>query len=509
MHGKINMRSFLKILLLVAVLFFCLPSLHAQKRKEARIKYRADFVEVDKRIGRGAQRLLDNVEFIHGGAKMYCDSAYFFSKKNSLDAFDNIFINQGDTLFLYGDLLHYDGNTKKATITGNVKLVNKETTLKTEKLYYELGIGKGYYDNYGHTVNKDNTLESIKGFYYTQQKTFVFHDSVIITNPDYVMYSDTVEYNTESGIASFFGPTDVIGDSSHIYGEEGWYDTQLDLAELKHNAWASNEKQTIYGEYIYYNKNTGDGLARDQVRILENERSVILLGNKAKYNDNTEYAFLTDSAQFIQFTPEGDSLFLHADSILSYPDTAGNKIVFAYYKVRFYRYNVQGICDSLVYSFADSTVRMYFNPVLWTGSHQVSANQIDILTKNQNLEKMYLYNASFIASKVDTSFFNQIKGKNMICHFSEKQLRQIDVMGNGQSVYFPLDDDTSDIVGVNLSECSNIKIFLENGEVHRINFYVKPNGGMYPLDQAPENKLRLKGFQWLDSLRPRDRYDIF
>jgi lipopolysaccharide export system protein LptA len=494
------------LILLVSYLFFYQP-VHAQKQKEARILYKADIVEVDKKIGNGAQRLLGDVEFIHGGAKMYCDSSYFYAKKNSLNAFNNIFINQGDTLFLYGDLLHYDGNTKKAIITGNVKLVNKETTLTTKKLEYELNTGIAYYKKYAHTVHKENTLESIEGFYYTRKKTVVFYDSVIITNPDYIMYSDTVKYNTESGVARFFGPTDIIGDSSHIYAEKGWYDTQLDLAELEINAWAKNKNQTIFGQYIYYNKKTGDGLARKRVKILEEDQSVILLGNHAKYNDITEYAFLTDSAQFIQYTTEGDSLFLHADSLITYPDSSEKKIIFAYYKVKFFRENVQGKCDSLVYTFSDSTARMYYNPILWSGNKQISAEQIDILTKNQKMDKMFLYNSSFIASQEDSSYFNQIKGKNMICYFSNNQLSQIDVNGNGQTVYFPKEEE--EIVGANLSECSNIKIILENGELYRINFYVKPTGGMYPLDQAPENKLRLKGFLWELEERPQTRYDIF
>lgn len=501
------MSKRLTIYITVCLLTMSSINLFAQKSKEARIQYRANTVEVDKKIGKGAQRLLDEVEFIHGGAKMYCDSAYFYAKRNSLDAFDNIFINQGDTVFIYGDLLHYNGNTKLATLTGNVKLINDETTLTTKKLQYELSTGVAYYKEYAKTVNKDNTLESIKGFYYTRRKTAIFHDSVTLTNPDYVMYSDTIEYETKTGIARFFGPTDIIGDSSHIYSEFGWYDTEQDLAELKQNAWAQNKNQTIFGDYIFYNKITGDGIAKNNVKILEEDQNILLTGNRAKYNDQTEFAFMTDSAQFIQFTSEGDSLYLHSDSLITYPDSNGHKLIFAYYNVRFYRSNIQGKCDSMVYSFSDSTSRLYHKPVLWTGKNQITASMIEILTKNQKMEKMNLYNSSFITSQEELTLFNQIKGKNMICHFRNNQLYQIDVNGNGQTVYFPKDDN--EIAGVNLSECSNIKIFLENNEVSRINFYTKPVGAMYPLEQAPENKLKLKGFDWQFELRPKNKHDIF
>lgn len=493
---------------LILLILCSLPAVLQAQKKEARIQYRADVVEVDKNIGKGAQRLLNNVEFIHAGAKMYCDSAYFYSKQNTFDAYQNIFINQGDTVLLYGDFLHYDGNTKKATITGReVKLINKKTTLLTDKLEYELNTGVAYYKQNGHTVSEENTLESIEGYYYTRKKTFVFYDSVVIVNPDYTLYSDTVEYNTETGVARFQGPTNIIGDSSHVYAEKGWYDSKLKLTELKKNAWARNKKQTIYGDYIYYNQISGEGTAKQNVKIVEEEKSILLLGNNARYNENTGYAFITDRAEFVQFTSEGDSLFLHADTLISYPDSSDNRIVFAYYKVKFYRENVQGKCDSLVYTFYDSTIRMYYLPVLWTGKNQVSADRIDIVTRNQKIDKMYLYQSSFITSQEDSLYFNQIKGKNMVCHFNDNQLDLIDVIGNGQTVYFPKDED--EIVGVNLSECSNIKIMLTEGEVSRINFYVSPTGGMYPLEQAPENKLRLKGFNWLSDQRPQSRSDIF
>ncbi len=504
---SIKNKSFL-IVVFVFILGSGYKNSHAQKKtKTTTVQYRADIVEVAKKIGKGAQRLLDNVEFIHEGAKMYCDSAYFYQKENSLDAFNNIFINQGDTIFLYGDYLHYNGNEKLATITGEVKLVNRETTLTTNRLDYNLSEGLAFYKDHGHTVNKETDVESIKGYYNTKVKTIILNDSVVITNPDYTLYSDTVEYNTETEIALFFGPTNIIGDSSHIYGEKGWHDTKNKISEIEKNAWVKNKTQTVSGEYIHYNKTTGEGHAHNNVSILEEKHNVLLLGNQAIYNDSTKYSFLTDSAQFIQFTSEGDSLYLHADSLISYPDSNDKKMIFAYYNVRFYRDNVQGKCDSLVYTFSDSTSRMYYDPVLWTGVNQVSAEIIEILTKNQQMDKMYLTENSFICSEKDTNAFDQVKGKNMICHFTNNELVRVDVNGNGQTVYYP--EDEGEIVAVNIADCSNLKILLDSAKVKTITFYVTPSGGMYPLDQAPKNKLRLKGFNWQQAIRPKSPHDIF
>lgn len=494
----------------IFLIWFFLFSLYLSsnaQRRENMVQYQAQITEVDKNIGKGAQRLLGNVVFTHEGARMYCDSAYFYSKTNSLDAFHNIYINQGDTLHLYGDFLHYDGNTRLAEITGRVvKLINKETTLTTTELDYNLRENIGFYTKKGHIVNQENTLNSRIGYYYARKKTFHFSDSVVITTPDYIIYADTLKYHTETGVATFLGPTNMIGDSSHIYCERGWYDTKKDLSELRQNAWADNMKQKVEGEYIFYSKSTGEGKARQNVTITDHEKNIILKGHYSLYSEKTDFAFMTDSAQFIQIS-ETDSLFLHADSLISFPDTAGQKILQAYYNVRFFRKNVQGICDSLIYTFADSVARLYGGPVLWTENKQISAENINLYTRNEKIEQMVLKQAAFICSKEDTSLFNQIKGKDMICFFVDNELIKIDVKGNGQTVYYAKEEQ--DIVGVNKIECTNMVIHFEAGEVSHINFYINPVGVLYPMDQAPENELVLKGFEWLEHLRPQSKTDIF
>lgn len=491
-------------LYIFAILFLLSFSLKGQGQQEERIvDYRADYTEFRKDIGDGAQRLINNVQFNHGGAEMFCDSAYMYSKTNTFDAFEDIFINQGDTIHLFGDFLHYDGNTKIATVIGNVRLVNKETTLTTDELEYNLDKSIGYYTDYGHIISGENTLESIAGYYFGKTKTFNFRDSVVIINPDYKIYSDTCNYNTETDIAYFFGPTDIIGDSSHIYCEKGWYDTKKDLSELEQNAWAKNNKQTVKGDYIYYDKVKGDGIAKKNVVIIDHEQDIILKGNDAKYNEIEEFAFITDRAQFIQFA-ESDTLFLHADSLITYPDTSGEKVLQAFYSVKFFRENVQGMCDSLVYTFSDSIARMFAEPVLWTKGNQISAEKIEMYTKDQAIEKMKLYNSSFMASIIDSINFNQIKGKDMVIFFVDNQIDKIDVTSNGQTVYYVEDGG-----GVNKIDCSDMTLFFVDGELDNIMFYRNNKGALYPLNMAPQNELRLKGFVWREEQRPKSKYDIF
>ncbi|GAH68303.1 unnamed protein product, partial [marine sediment metagenome] len=263
---------------------------------------------------------------------------------------------------------------------------------------------------------------------------------VVVINPDYTIYSDRLKYNTENKITYFYGPTEIFSDSSYIYCERGWYNTETDISQLNQNALVKNSKQTVKGDSLYYEKLTGFGRAVNNVVIIDHEQDIILKGNRGIYYENSDYARLTDRAQFIQITPE-DTLYLHADTLLSELDTSDTKFIKAYYGVKIFKSNLQGKCDSMAYSFADSVIRLYYEPVLWSEVNQISAEYIEIHTEHKQAKTMYLEKSSFIISKEDTSKFNQIKGKNMVCHFRDNELYRIDVKGNGQTVYYPVDEE--------------------------------------------------------------------
>jgi lipopolysaccharide export system protein LptA len=493
------------LFLLIILLVFAIRPLEAQSERE--IEYDAENVEYDKEIANGAFRLWDNVIFTHEGARMYCDSAYYYPDKNSLDAYDNIYINQGDTLHLYGDFLHYDGNSRFAQVRGKkVKLEDKDNQLTTTVLDFDMKNNIGYYTNWANIIRGENKLRSRVGYYYSQNHMYFFKDSVVIVNPDYTIYSDTLEYNTELNVAYMLGPTRIISDSNNIYCEKGWYDMEKNISMLKKNAMMQNRKQTVKGDSLYYERDNGFGMAFSRVELFDEEQNEILKGNFADYNEKTENSLLTDSAVFIQITDE-DSIYVHADTLRSELDTTGSKLIRAYFKVKLYKINLQGKCDSMTYSFADSVIRLYHDPVLWSEGNQLSAEYIEITTKNRKVDKMYLQQMAFIANKADSLNFNQIKGRNMTCYFDKNELYKIDVMGNGESVYYLVEDD--EIIGVNKSQSSNIIILWAEGKVQSIKSEPSPSATLYPLDDLPESESKLRDFKWLEDYRPKNKHEIF
>jgi lipopolysaccharide export system protein LptA len=494
------------------VVLFCLISLSSVTLAQEQEKTRkieilhANSLVFNKKINPNVRRFIGDVKFRHNDFIMYCDSAYSYTNKNQIDAFSNVHINRGDTLHLYGDFLSYDGDKNFGKVRKNVKLKDPQAELYTDSLNFYSQRNYAYYFDGGRIINKDKTITSREGHYFSERNIAHFKDSVKIVDPDYTVHSDTLKYDTQREIAYFFGPTRIRSDKNYLYCENGWYRTKSDQFFFSRNALYKKEDRVIRGDTLFYDDSLGYGEIRSHAEIRDTSREVILRGNYSEYTDSPEKAFMTDSAHMISVDDESDSLYLHADTLRSHYDTTGKHRIFkAYYHAKIYKSNLQGKCDSLTYSQRDSVIRMYYDPVIWSDSSQITANYIEIHTKNNNISKFILEESSFMVNMEDSTRFNQIKGKNMTGYFKDSKLQRMMVNGNGQTIYYTRDGKKT--VGVNKAVSSNLLIRFKNNQVDRVIMLKKPEGTLYPLGSLSETKL--KGFQWLIHLKPGSKYEIF
>jgi lipopolysaccharide export system protein LptA len=505
-HTAFPLRYIAFPVLFILVSLLGLWTLSGQQVRK--IDINADFMEFNSELGINAKRLIGNVTFKHDDVLMTCDSAWYFSEENTVEAYSRVHLWQGDTLDLYGDYLRYQGNIKLAKVRKNVLLIDKENRLTTDYIDYDFANNLAYYLNGGKIINGNNTILSQQAYYYTKEKVTFFKDSVSVTNPEYTMYSDTLKYNTVTEVSYFLGPTDIIADDNYIYCENGWYDTQNNISQFNKNAFLESGDKKLKGDSIYYERNTGIGKAFKNVELIDTSQKIVLMGDKAIYNEKSEHALLTDRALMIQIDDAADSMFIHADTLQTVSDTIPDKkLILAYYHVKIYRSDLQGKCDSLVYSDVDSVFRFFGEPVLWSEENQLSSEFIEIYTKNQKLDRIDMRNTAFIISQEDSSRFNQIKGRSMTGYFEDNQLSVIDVDGNGQTLYFA--KEKNEIIAANKTLSSSLRIYLKDKKISRINFINKPEATYYPLSKLPEDEARLEDFKWFDSYRPRSRHDVF
>jgi lipopolysaccharide export system protein LptA len=526
----------------------------------------------------------DSVIFFHDGAFLYCDSAYFDEKRNSFEAFGNVRMEQGDTLFMNGKYMHYDGNTKLLKVRENVNMEhlpqNKKNpvTLFTDSLNYERGIDIGYYFDGGMLVDSLNELTSFRGQYEPNIRIATFKDSVILKNPNFTLYSDKLKYNTNEKIAIFTTPTTIVSDSGIIRTSNGWYNTETEKSLLLDQSTVMNKKgnRFLRGDSIVYYKTSGYGEVFGNMFLQDTVKKVILTGNYGYYNDLDNSALATDSACCIEYS-QGDSLYIHADTLrlltivdsvhispikpvsmdpginsellipdfpaidslhiidrfqndsarvrmglpadtmplytvaaLQAADTVKEfRMIKAYYGTRFYRSDMQGVCDSLQFSSKDSIIHMYRDPVLWNTNRQLSGDTIDIFMNDSAIDRMHVKQYSFSIEEKDSIHFNQLKSRSLKIFFEDKKVKRILAEGNVETIAFPEERDGSLNGVLNWLEGSYLQVFMNTGKFEKLVVWPKPVGKTTPFHLVTEEQLRLKDFYLYDYIRPLNKDDIF
>ncbi len=276
----------------------------------------AERLSFDQQRVPDGQLLTGNVRFRHDDALMYCDSAYFFQATNSFRAFSNVRIVQGDTIFLYGNRLDYDGNTMLAKMRDSVRMENRTTTLTTDTLYYDRVANQAYYHTGGTIADDLNSLTSERGEYHPGTHQAIFKTNVKLSNQNFVMNADTLHYNTQSHIADIVGQTEIIyqGETT-IRSTLGWYNTENELSALYNQSVVEhNEGQTLTGDTIYYDKRKQYGRVFGHMMLTDSTNHMTLCGNYGTYDQINGKGMATDSAMAVDWSSP-DTLYMHADSM--------------------------------------------------------------------------------------------------------------------------------------------------------------------------------------------------
>jgi lipopolysaccharide export system protein LptA len=462
-----------------------------------------------------AQVLTGNVEFRHDSVYMYCDSANFYDKENRFEAFDNVKMVQGDTLFLYGDYLDYDGNTQMARVRNlgktQVRMENRKTTLLTDSLNYDRLYNVGYYFDGGTLMDEENVLTSDWGEYSPATKVSVFNYDVKLVNPKFTLTGDTLRYHTDTKVADIVGPSDIVSDETHIYSESGNYNTSTGQAELLDRSVLRNGNKNLTGDSLYYDRNKGYGEAFNNILFTDTVQKACMTGDYGFYNELTGYAYATKRAVGIDYS-QGDSLYLHGDTLQMYTFHLDTDSMYremrAYHKVRFYRTDLQGVCDSLVFSTKDSVLTMYTDPILWNENQQLVGEEILVYMNDSTIDWAHINGQALSIEELDSIHYNQVSGKEMKAYFLNGEIHQVDVDGSVRVVYYPMEKDST-LMFMNVSETSLLNVYLKDRKMYKMVMSPKSTGTLYPMENLPKDKMRLDQFVWFDYIRPLNKDDIF
>ena len=486
-----------------------------------------------------AQILRGDVCFRHDSVLMYCDSAYFYEKENSLHAFGHVHIVQGDSLEGFGDILYYNGNTKLARLRRHVRLIHQQTTLTTDSLNYDRMRNIAYYFSGGTIQDSLNTLTSHWGQYTPDNHQAIFRGDVELVNPKFVLTADTLGYNTESYQSDLVGPTQIIyEEETTILSTNGWYNTKTELSQLLDRSRIIHiDGITLTGDTIYYDKANGYGRCLGYIESTDSANHMTLYGHVSEVWEDGGKGYVTDSAMMMDWSDSTAYTYMHADTLWTeeipyqtytlqprdsvmvdsvmmaqapdtiWRDTSYNRLR-AFKHVRIYRDDIQAVCDSARYHGKDSVLTLYGLPICWNENNQLSADLINIYIKNQTVDYMHGIGNGLMVKQDGQNEYNQMAGKEMLAYVRNEDVYLVDVQGNAETVFYPKEDDGS-YVGVNRTQSSFVKVYLNERKIDHVLFTTATTGELIPMDQALPEETKLNGFFWAEAERPKQAKDIF
>lgn len=524
-------QSFRILAFLIALL--AVYSLAAQEPKVIEIRQAGGSTQDQVKFP-GANILFKNPEkrvlLFHEGALIESDLAYFYAEDNFFKATGQVVFTQGDSLRMTCNSIEYDGKTKTALANGNVNLKRPDMSLKTERLNLDRISNEAFYNTKGVIIDSASTLTSNQGRYFMDQKKYRFISNVTIDNPEYNVNSDQLDYYTELNQAYLFGNSKIKGEAYTIECERGFYDLDRERGVFKKNATLYYDNKIIKGDSLYFESESDYAAATKNVSILDSLNNSIITGHYGEIFKAKDSAIITRRALAVNIIDK-DSLFIHADTLVA-TGPEERRILRAFYDVRILKSDLRGRSDSLyldesigltkllnkplskqqeqVYTEADRNAN---NPVLWFDKSQMSGNQIRLIsdTKTNKLDSLKINGNVFIIEKdtLSEEGYQQIKGGRLDGTFVESKLDNVVIKKNTEMVYYLYNDKDLELIGINKTTCSALKMYFEEGQISDITFLVEPLGDVFPENELPLNDRTLKGFVWRKEERPESLNDLF
>ncbi len=519
----------LKSYLIICLCFCSVTVVIAQQKKKIFIEY-AGFTIKDSLLGKDVTTFnRDNtqqIHIIHEGVDMWCDRAIYYKNEDFIEAFSNVVMKQGDTINMNAKYVEYSGKTQLAFASGNVILVEPQSTLTTDTLYFDRTKQQAFYKSGGKVVrDTSGTITSRIGRYYMNTKKYQFVNKVVLVNPEYTLNTERLDFYTESGFAYMYGPSTIVGETSKIYSERGFYDTKNDTGYFIKKSRIDYENRIVEGDSLYFDRNKSFASATNNIKVTDTLNHSVIKGHYAEVFRAKDSVFITKRALAIT-VQEKDSIYMHSDTLMV-TGKPESRITRAYYNARIYKSDLSGKADSIHanhktgltqfinlarYSSEDlfATKR---NPILWNLGNQMTGDTIHLISnvETEELDSLKVFNNAFLISKDtigDSSGFNQIKGQLLIGLFEDNKLYNVDIIKNAEKIYYTRNDE-QELIGVDKSLSGRINIKISNNVIEEIRLLQQIDGTLSPESKFPENRSKFKGFIWRDEERPKSVEDLF
>lgn len=498
-----------------------------------------DIIYAD-RIGSNRRDTANIVEYAAGHVQARQNATLFFSdsavlnrKQHIFEAFGNVHIKD-DSTDTYAQYMRYYFDKKLAILQKSVRLTDGKSVLTTNELEYDMNQKVGVYKNGGKVVNGESVLTSKEGTYYADLKDVFFRKNVVLIDPKYKLYADSLLYNTQTAIATFIDKTTIIDSSGRkIVTSEGFYDTKNRVANFLGRPQIHDAKAHTFisGNELYTDDRTGISVIKGNGVYVDSAQGMSVIAG-SMISDRNKNTLLATLSPLMIIKQDKDSIYVTADTLFSgiiedslrAKDTvkgvksiavndnngadSANRFFQGYHNVRIFSDSMQAVSDSMYYSGRDSIFRLFKDPVVWVSMNQITGDTIYLFTKNKKAHRLYVFENGMVVNKSSSNMFNQIKGNTINGYFKDGAMDFMRAKGNAESIYYIQDEDSA-YVGANRSTADIIDMFFRDKSLSRVVYRSDVQGTTTPIRQVNFEEMRLRNFKWLEGRRPKTKYELF
>ena len=496
--------------LIVLLVLVSLVSYGQEERKEINITSDVTRIDEEKYPGAVLFSKSDNQIYIeHEGVEMWCDVAFFYKDENFVKAYKNVRIKQGDSVAMRSRYAEYNGNTKFAFARGDVWLKKDTTTIATDTMYFDRIKQQAYYRSGGVVTSPNSKIRSKIGRYYLDKDKISFVHKVEVTNPQYTINSEQLDFYSVNEQAYLYGPTTITSDSSQVYCERGFYDTKNDRGYFVKNSRIDYKNRQVFGDSLYFDRATNFASATNNIRVIDTLNKSIIKGHYAEVYRDKDSVLITHRAVAITVEQQ-DSAYVHAEKLIV-TGKPENRILRGFHNVKLYKNDISGKCDSIHLNQKTGLTQMIRRPVLWSDQSQITGDSIHLKsnTVSEKIDTLKVFNNSFIIQRDSISGYNQIKGEQLYGYFNDdNQLEKVDINNNAESIIY-IREDTGILQGIDKSKSASIHITFKDQAIDEVTKYKTPGGDVWPESKWKDLPQTLQGFEWRGGEQLLSKDDLF
>jgi lipopolysaccharide export system protein LptA len=464
------------------------------KRDTADIYSLGGWFDLDDKVG----DFIGNAQYVSGSTMANADTIHYNGQQDYITLKSkeqrSTYISDKDTAYAYE--IYYDRKTEVFRLTGDSYYKNDKNEVR------------------GEIVNFNKSTES-----------FRVSGRSYISDPPIIIEADDISYDKQSktGIADYnvvwqdtTAKTTIYADHVKYRGEDKYMKATNDEGRPLFTTLIDNDTLFLRADTLKSFQIIKKRKPEKQV-ALNNKNAVDGKASKGKEMEISPEPVVLDTLMHIPSVADTLTVAsIDSSGLALIPDTlmADNTVLMdtiVYFvgdnNVRMYKADMQSVCDSLIYSIKDSIFMLAGSPFVWTDSTQISGDTIQIFLRDKKVDRLTSGANALIVTSEDLIFFNQIRGKQLESFFENGKAKRMDIDGNAEALYYILDKEKA-YIGVNRTECSNMKFYFNDNKISEIRFYNEPSSRVIPMQKADHEGLKVKGFIWNAAVRPFSNEDL-